>query len=480
MRIPGRALLLLLLLVGIGRAAELPEPQRSLPAPVARILNAHQVPLSSMSVWIQEIGAPGPLLVHEHQVPRNPASTIKLLTTWVALQQLGPDYRWQTEAILSSPLRDGVTEGDLYLRGYGDPYLVMERLWLFIRELRQRGLREVRGDLVIDNSYFVTGNDDPGAFDGQTYRSYNVLPDALLVNFQTVNFTFLPDPAANRVEILTDPPLPNLEIRNRMELAGGGCSNAQNAIQMLVADQAGGGRITFAGRLGRNCPEQRLNRASLMPGPAFAYGAFRGIWEESGGVLHGGLRLAPTPAGLRPLARFSSPPLSELVRSVNKYSNNVMTEHMFLTLGAERYGAPADPEKARDAVNMTLGERGLSFPELHLDNGSGLSRETRISAQSLGQLLMVAQRERFAPEFMASLSLAGVDGTMRRRFGQEPWRGRMHLKTGRLNGTLAIAGYVHSTSGRRFAVVSLHEHPDATRGPGEEAQDALLAWLLRQ
>lgn len=460
-----------------GTMPPLPAP---LPATVARILNAHNVPLDSLSVWVQEVGGAAPLVAHQPQLPRNPASTIKLLTSWAALQQLGPDYRWRTEAILDGPLRDGVLEGDLYLRGYGDPYLVMERLWLFVREIRQRGLREVRGDLVIDNAYFATDQEDPGAFDGQPYRSYNVLPDALLVNFQTVNFTFLPDPVSNRVEIVTEPRLANLEIQNRLQLASGACSGPRNAIRMTIAGEESRGRITFGGQVADSCGEQRINRASLLPAPAFFYGVFRGLWEESGGTINGTLRLSGAPAGKKPFVSFESPPLAELIRPVNKFSNNVMTEHLFLTLGAERYGAPATPGKGRDAVRQLLGERRLVFPDLVLDNGSGLSRDTRISAQSMARLLLAAQDGLFAPEFMASLSLAGIDGTMRRRFREEPFRGRMHLKTGRLNGSLAVAGYVTSASGRRFVVVSLHDHPDATRGPGEEAQDALLRWVLQQ
>lgn len=466
--------------VPVPQAAPAQPAAAPLPPQVARILNAHRVPLDSLSVWVQETGASAPLVAHQAQVPRNPASTIKLLTSWAGLQQLGPDYRWRTEAILTGPVRDGVLEGDLYLRGYGDPYLVMERLWLFVRELRQRGLREVRGDLVIDNSFFITDRDDPGAFDGQRYRAYNVLPDALLVNFQTINFTFLPDPVSNRVEIVTEPRLANLEIQNRLQLAPGGCNSPQNAIRMTIAGEDARGRITFGGQVASNCAEQRINRASLLPAPAFFYGVFRALWEESGGTIGGTLRLGEAPAGRRPFHRFESPPLAELIRPVNKFSNNVMTEHLFLTMGAERYGAPATPDKARDAVRQLLAERRLAFPELVLDNGSGLSRDTRISAQSMARLLLAAQDGLFAPEFMASMSLAGIDGTMRRRFRQEPFRGRMHLKTGRLNASLGIAGYVNSPSGRRFVVVSLHDHPDATRGPGEEAQDALLRWVLQQ
>ncbi|MCC5793710.1 MAG: D-alanyl-D-alanine carboxypeptidase/D-alanyl-D-alanine-endopeptidase [Chromatiales bacterium] len=455
------------------------ETATELPAQVGRILDAHRIPRETLSVWVMELGEPAPRLAVNAGVPRNPASTIKLLTTWAALQELGPGYRWHTEAWLTAPVRDGVTYGDLYLRGGGDPFLVLERLWLLVRELRQQGLREIRGGLVIDNSFFAHDRTDPGAFDGQAFRAYNALPDALLVNFQSVNFSFVPDLQQNQVLIRAEPLPINLQINNRLQIGAGGCTEAGRGIQMMVGGDGQGARVTFAGQVGRNCPSQQLNRASLLPGPAFAYGVLRALWQESGGTLQGGLRLGQVPGDATRVLRFASPPLGELVRPVNKWSNNVMTEHLFLTIGAERFGAPGTPYKARDAVLRLLGQRGLDFPELVLDNGSGLSRETRISAESLGRLLVHAWDDLYAPEFISSMSLAGIDGTMRRRFGQPPGRGRMHLKTGRLEGTLALAGYVHATSGRRFVLVSLHEHPDATRGPGEEAQDALLNWLLR-
>lgn len=454
-------------------------PLHTLPGSVSRILAAHRMPPSSFSAYVQEVGTERPLLAVNPDVARNPASTIKLLTTFVALDDLGPAYRWQTESYLGGTLHDGQLDGDLYLKGYGDPYLVTERFWLFLRDMRQRGLRDIRGDLIIDNSYFEIDPMDPGAFDGQAFRTYNVLPDALLVNFKAINFVFRPDPTTNRVEIIADPKPANLDIRNQMRLAERRCGGYQGGITIVVGESPDYDEVTFSGSFGRHCPEYRLSRSALRA-PTYAYGLFSSLWAEGGGSLQGGLRIETVPEDLEPFVALESPSLAEVIRSVNKWSNNVMTRQILLTLGAEHFGPPATVENGRAAVTWYLAQQGLDFPELQLDNGAGLSRDTRISARNMGRLLLAASDSIYRAEFVASMALAGLDGTMRRRFRNESLTGRMHIKTGRLDGVFAMAGYLISESGREYVVVAIQNHADAHRGPGEEVQIALLRWVYRQ
>ncbi len=452
-----------------------------LPPAVNRILAGHQLSPDSYSAWVQAVDAARPLLAVNADQPRNPASTIKLLTTFLALEELGPVYTWRTEAYLLGDLRtDGVLDGDLLIKGYGDPYLVTERLWLFLRQLRQRGLRDIRGDLVIDNSYFSVPAEGPrGRFDGQPYRVYNVPPDALLINFNAISFLFRPDPQAQRVHVVADPQPANLTIRNELRLADGRCDGFQRGIQFAANYDLDPPVVAFSGRYGSQCGEYRLSRA-VLSAPEYAYGVIRSLWEESGGRLRGQLRIGRAPAAAEPFLMFPSLPLAEIIRRVNKWSNNVMSRQIFLTLGAERFGPPGDPEKARAAVEAALASRGLDFPELRLDNGAGLSRATRISARNLGRVLLAAQRSPFKAEFESSLALAGLDGTLRGRFRNADITGQMHLKTGRLNGVFALAGYVHARSGREYVVVAIQNHPLAHRGPAEEAHSELLRWVFRQ
>ncbi len=449
-----------------------------LPESVSKVLVRYKLPPGSFSAFVQKVGAASPLLTFNENVPRNPASAIKLLTTFVALEELGPTYQWRTEVYADGQIKDGILDGDLLIKGYGDPLLMTERLWLLQRELRSNGVQQINGDLVIDNSWFAREELDPGAFDGQEYRAYNVLPDALLVNFQSVNFIFRPDPARRTIGILSDPVLADVRIDNNMRLFNGECSSGRSSINMAVSGEPSHPRVTFAGQLANNCSEYQLVR-SLLDGPGYAYAVFRGLWEERGGSIKGRMRLGQVPAGKKPLLTFKSPPLAEVIRPVNKFSNNVMTRQIFLTLGAEKLGAPGTLEKGRQAMADALGRRGLSFPELRIGNGAGLSRDNRISARSLGHLLLAARGSPFGAEFEASLSLAGLDGTTRRRFQKDSLAGQMHLKTGTLDGVSSIAGYVRDQSGAEYVVVAIANQPTATWGGGQEAQNALLRWVNR-
>jgi D-alanyl-D-alanine carboxypeptidase/D-alanyl-D-alanine-endopeptidase (penicillin-binding protein 4) len=451
------------------------ETLKGLPDSVVRSLDKNKVSSAQVSAYVHEIGAETPLLVFNPDVPRNPASTIKLLTTFLGLESLGPTYTWKTQAYAMVRPENGVLNGDLYLKGRGDPFLVLERLWLLVRDLRLEGVREISGDIVIDNTYFDVGTINPGAFDGRPFYPYNVVPDALLVNFQAINFLFRPDAARNRVEIVPDPMPANLAIHNQMQLVDGSCGGKRNRIAFTVSNPPDYDEVTFSGRFSRNCSQYRVTR-SVMQAPSYAYGVFRSLWEENGGRIRGSTRVGAVPPGARALAALDSLPLAEVIRSINKHSNNVMARHILLTLGAERFGAPGTVEKGDRAAREFLARRGLDFPELELGNGAGLARETRISARSLGRLLLAADHSPYRAEFMASLALAGLDGTARRRFRNEELAGHMHLKTGTLNGVRAIAGYVHSQSGRDFVVAMIQN----SGGWGEDAQDALLRWVYRQ
>lgn len=448
----------------------------SLPDAVSAALARAKIPQDRFSVFVQEIGADKPILAFNADTPRNPASAIKLLTTYLALESLGPTFTWKTTALAASAPRGGVLDGDLYLKGSGDPYLVLERYWLLIRELRLRGVREIGGDVVIDNSYFDVGDLDPGDFDGRPYSTYNVIPDALMVNFQAVNFMFRPDVTAHRVEIIADPLPANLRIRNQVQLVDGNCAGTQNRINFAVASVGGRDEATFTGRFSRKCVEYRVTR-SLMKAPAYAYGLFRALWEESGGTIRGNYRRAAAPsAGMRVLATLESVPLTSVITATNKHSNNIMARHLLLTLGAQRFGAPGTVEKGQRAVQDELTRLGLDFPELEIGNGAGLTRDTRISARSLARLLLAAERGLYGPEFESSLALAGLDGTAKRRFSGSEFAGHMHLKTGTLNNVHALAGYVQTPGGRKFAVSMIQNSP----GWGDEVQQAMLRWVLRQ
>jgi D-alanyl-D-alanine carboxypeptidase/D-alanyl-D-alanine-endopeptidase (penicillin-binding protein 4) len=436
----------------------------TLPPEVSAALKEAGIAQRSVAIVVQGVDAEQPLISHNVKQAMNPASAMKLVTTYAALELLGPAYTWRTAALSDSPPVAGRLNGSLFLRGSGDPRLALEQFWLLLRQLRARGISEIAGDLVLDRSAFALPPHDPAEFDNEPLRPYNAGPDALLVNLKSLRLTLQPDEAKKAVTVISETPDEGLRITNRLTLGNEACGDWREKLKVAV----NGDTIELNGSLAAACGEKALH---LSPWPADVQveRMFRTLWRELGGSLRGQVREGKTPDGARLLAAQDSPSLGEIVREINKYSNNVMARQLFLTLAAER---PATPDGARRRIKTWLDEKNLKLPELVLDNGSGLSRSERISAEGLSQLLLAAWQSPVMPELMSSLPLAGVDGTLKKRLGNSSASGRAHLKTGYLEGVRAIAGYVLDASGKRWVVVCLINDPRARLG--KPAIDALL------
>ena len=441
---------------------------------MANALREAGIPQDSVAVVIQETGAPSPLLSLHGETAMNPASVMKLVTSFVALEWLGPAYTWKTEAYVEGELKDGTLNGNLILKGYGDPKITLENFWLLLRDLRQKGLREIKGDLILDRTYFAANGQDPARFDEQPLRAYNVGPDALLVNFKAVRFIFSPDAENRRVAVRAEPPLAGLTLRNTLKLTNTDCGDWKGHARAVFSSNGDKAEATFGGAYAQACAEQNWY-VSLMNHPGYAGGAFRQLWQETGGTLSGQVRDGAANPSAKLFATMTSPQLAEIVRDINKFSNNVMARQLFLTIDAQANGPPATPERAATTTRDWLKRRGLNFPELVMENGAGLSRIERISAQHLNMLLQSAFASAVMPEFMSSFSLSAVDGTMKRRLQGTGAAGQAHIKTGTLDGVRAAAGYVLDAHGRRWTVVGMVNHPNAVNA--QPALDALLQWV---
>ena len=446
----------------------------ALPASVDAALRAAGIPSDAVSIVLQEAGAERPVLAHNAERSMSPASVMKLVTTYAGLELLGPAFTWSTEALATGPVANGILTGDLFLRGQGDPSLTIENFWLLLRGVRARGVQEIRGDLVLDRSYYGFDPGDPGLFDNEPLQVYNTLPDALLVNHKAVRLTFTPDTDSKRVRIMADPPLSELRIVNQLALDAAPCGDWRARVKTEMGAEPGGAQLVFAGSYSVLCGEQSRHYSILSP-QVYAGGLFRQLWGELGGRLTGSVRDGVVPPGARVLAVQESPALSEVVRDINKYSNNAMSRQLYLALGAAAFGPPATPEKSDRAVKQWLAQKRLELPELVIENGSGLSRIERISARSLGAMLAAAWRSPVMPEFIASMPVVGVDGTLR-RFKHLSYARQAHIKGGTINGVRAIAGYVLDATGRRWIVACLINHPKVHNGNAQAIFDALLQW----
>lgn len=452
----------------------------NLPPEAAAVLQRERIPPEALSVVVEEVGAlpvrgqpPAPRLRLQADKPVNPASLTKLLTTYAALDLLGPAWSWNTPVWINGEVRDGVLDGSLIIQGRGDPKLVLERVWLLLRRVQAAGVREIRGDIVLDTDAFAPPRASPADFDNEPLRPYNVRADALLLNQKTVIYRFTPDAVRNVARISAEPALAGTTVQAELPMAEGPCGDWRSAVKPRFDDTA---QVRFEGRYPLACGERLWPVADPAP-QTYAARLLAQLWAEAGGQLRGKVRAGPAPTATPPTFQFESPPLAEVVRDINKFSNNTMAQQLFLTLGLERAGQ-GTPEVAREVLQRWLAERLRIDPAtqqaLVIDNGSGLSRDTRMPAALLARLLQSAWSSPVMPDLMASLPASGTDGTLRR--SQAP-AGRAHLKTGSLRDVAGVAGYVLGDSGRRYLLVAIVNHPNAAAA--RPAFDALVQWTLR-
>ena len=439
-----------------------------LPPEVQMALDQQGLSADSVVMLVAPAEGGPPRLAHRIDVPVNPASIAKLATTYAALDLLGPAFSWKTPVYFDGPVRLGVLDGDLVIQGQGDPSLVLERLWLLLHRVRALGVQTIQGDIVLDRSAFRLPPHDPAAFDGKPLRAYNAGPDALLVNFKAVSLTFTPG-EDGRARVQADPPLAGVRWPATVPLAGGACGDW---IGGLRADWRDPTHVRFAGGFPRACGERSWQLA-YPDEDGYAARAVEAMWREVGGRLRGRVRDGTVPAGLKPAFEFASPPLAQVIRDINKYSNNVMAQQLFLTLSLQERGS-GSLEASREVLQAWWRERIGGEPPA-TDNGAGLSRTGNITARQLGELLRSAWASPLMPDLVASLPMLGQDGTLRRLRDNV---GLAHLKTGSLDEVSGVAGYVHGPQGRRYLLVAIAN--DRNAAAIRPAVQALVAWAARQ
>ncbi len=448
--------------------------QGALPTELSRAWAQTKLPESSLSLVVQEVNGPR-LFAVQPDKPRNPASVMKLVTTYAAISRLGPTYVWNTDFLIDGKAQvdsRGVLNGPLYLRAGGDPVLLVQDLWRLMRDMRLRGIREIP-EIIVDRSIFGNVTIDPAQFDGAGDRPYNASPDAFMVGFGALRLVFTPDPQTKTWKSFIDPPIPGIQIEGNVEWSDAKCPGSP-AISTDTLTENGNVRFRVSGRAAGSCGEFDVFRLALSQQE---YGArlLKTMWQEVGGTLTGSVRNGVIPLEAVTIASHQSPPLSEVIRLINKRSNNVMTRVLLLTLGAEAGSRPATVDGSVQVALSILARQGLDMKGLVLDNGSGLSRVGVVSADSLTDMLHKAWLSPVMPEYVSSLSILGIDGTSRNRLRDPSTRSMAHVKTGALRDVRSIAGYVWGASGKRYIVVSMVNHERAHEARAFE--NALITWL---
>lgn len=470
---------------------------QTIPQSVEISLEKNGIPKDAVSISVIEIqsgpsGKPIGKAVSDWRgnTPMNPASTMKLVTTLVGLDILGPQYRWRTSLYTNGKIERGVLKGNLYLQGTGDPKLIPEEMVKLMDSLQKLGIQKIDGDLIFDRSAYAPEVMEQSTIDGEYQRAYNVAPDPLLYAFRTLSFVLSNNRKKEVAEISYTPALLNFQINNQLKTQKGGCHSWRQDIRFDITPELDSDNpnqelaANFSGVFPNTCKETKYNIVALDAN-SFLTRGFAAAWELAGGkwekAPNGTSGTVPSNAKL--LLHFEGIDLENDVQDINKFSNNVMARQILLTLALEKKGKPATIENGVVVIREQLSKLGLNFPELVIENGSGLSRSEAISALHLNELLVTAQQLPIAETFYNSFPIAGVDGTMKhrlithlRQFLHLKIKPEVRMKTGSLNDVRSIAGYVVSKSGKMYAVSSFINHPNAKRGL--EAHDQLLLWVL--
>jgi serine-type D-Ala-D-Ala carboxypeptidase/endopeptidase (penicillin-binding protein 4) len=471
---------ILALLAGTGLAQPLPKE-------VLQNLARAGVPATAISIVVQAIPSTSSLtatiepalIKHRPDVSVNPASVMKLITTYAALDQLGADFTWKNRVYIDGTLSSGILQGNLIVRGSGDPKFVLERIEELFRQVQAKGVREVRGDIVLDRRVFDVPDKNPADFDDEPLRPYNAVPDGLLVNFKSLIFSFAPDATGKSVALRVDPPIARVELPLEITASYGACGDWRGNLQ---GDFSNPDRVIFSGRYAISCGERIWPVAYVAP-RQYASRVIDAMWRKSGGLLTGSVREDALPRTARLLHTEPSLPLSDIIADVNKFSNNVMAQQVFLTLSSELPSAGRTGSFAASRRNVSAWwKKNLpNSPEPVLDNGSGLSRQERASAGAINSLLQLAASSTQALVFANSMGIAGVDGTvarMRDRNGASAAIGQAQLKTGTLRDVAAVAGYANAQNGQRYSLAAIINHPNA--GAARPALDALVEWVVKR
>jgi D-alanyl-D-alanine carboxypeptidase/D-alanyl-D-alanine-endopeptidase (penicillin-binding protein 4) len=452
--------------------------QTALPESVQAALRAARIAPEALGAVVLPLNGAKERLSHQAGQAMAPASTLKLLTTAVALDELGPTFRWRTQLLAEREVIGDTLRGPFYLRGGADPSLSWQRLQTLLRELRAQGVRHLRGDLVLDRSYFSPQRPDLGQpdFDESPDAYYNVIPDALLVNSNLLELTVRANAQHVKLELRT--PLAGVQLHSALRLIDGDCKDWDEAwlTPSLRLGRGGLLHVTLQGSFPRNCTARAAT--NVLARNDFIARALRAQWRELGGDWVGQVRDGATPTSARLLVEQASDTLADSVKLVNKRSDNAMARSLYLSLGAQPARTQAEAnhfDAARTRVQGWLTRQGIDPAGLVLDNGSGLSRTERISARQLAQVLQAAARGRWYAEFATSLPIAALDGGMRKRLQNTPAALQARIKTGTLRDSAAVAGYVRDTAGQDWIVVAVINDPASRLG--RPALDALIEWV---
>jgi D-alanyl-D-alanine carboxypeptidase/D-alanyl-D-alanine-endopeptidase (penicillin-binding protein 4) len=426
------------------------QPDGDLPAALRAVIDGSPLTAARTGIFVASVESGEAVFSRDPDALLNPASNVKLVTTAAALARLGPEFRFSTELLVDKfPERGEVKT--LYVRGKGDPSLVTERLWALAGDLFHLGLRRV-GEVVLDDGYFDGERFGPGFDQEDGDRAYLAPAGALSLNFNAVEVHVTPaERTGQRPTVELEPASPFFVVDNRTVTAA---PSGRARVVVTTQMERGRERVVVAGRVPVGSRPHVVWRR--IDEPALYFGHTLKALLELRGIKVGRIRSGRAPDSARLYYVSQSDALAEIVRRLNKTSNNFTAEQMLKTLGAEVKGQPGTWAKGVDAAEDVLAEMGIPRGSYVMRNGSGLNDTNRFSARQLVTLLRgMWARFTLQPEYLVSLPVAARDGTIRWRMEGTPAAGRLRAKTGTLDGVVALSGYVQNAAGKVLAFAIL-------------------------
>lgn len=417
--------------------------ERRLVDRINRILEAPELSDALVGVHVRRLADGKTLFGRNSDKLFNPASNMKLLTTAAALRYLGPTYSFKTFVRRAESMKAGAVKGDLYVQGRGDPTLTTETMFGLVHQIAQAGVKRVDGDLIVDDSFFDDVSEGPGWEQEIGDHTYNAPIGAFSANFNTFEAKVVPgDHVGAPAKLLLWPPIATLEGEVTATTSGPGTlTRLWFGTSRTDKD---GVLITVRGNIAADDPYGRTHRKRIHVPTRFAGEMFKVLLEMRGIKVKGKVKRGSMPiSSTVPVATHYSKPLAEIISTLNKYSNNFVAEQILKTLAAERAGWPGTWQKGSEVLAQFLAEVGIEPGAFVLGNGSGLNDVNRITPEQITKVLeSMHGRFEYRAEYVASLAVAGLSGTINGRFEDSAANARLRAKTGSLTGVSALSGYV--------------------------------------
>ena len=412
--------------------------------------------LKNASVGIQIVSLDTGEVVYKRnsETPLNPASNTKLITSAAALVNLTPQYQFRTSVYTNAKIKDGSLQGNLYLKGGGDPVLSYEGLLALAQDVYNAGIRTVTGDIVGDDTFF----DDEREFSGwhDFNRAYSGKLSALSLGENSAKLVIKPSHRSGLApQIILDPPTSYIQIKNKAVTLSANkvyASFSDSDTDTSSPDKPAKETLVVQGKVSRKSKYGVSAYVNVNNPSLFTTATFKDALEQMGITVNGAVSLGKVPKKSRRIAVYFSESLSNIICASNKLSSNFVAEQLLKTLGAEVKGTPGTTKKGLEVIHDFLAELDIQEDSYTLENGSGLSRNNRISAEQIVKLLTyMYENFEVKAEYLASLAIAGVDGTLRRRMQDTQAERRLRAKTGAIRSVSCLSGYAASKDNETFA-----------------------------